>query len=234
MSRKADTPQSAAGKEIFKALEKIEQRGRSRDHIFRDWLDLMLSAYLSATEQMRTTGTIVEGADNPHEKRYLEIVQSYPSNEPMGQRVIDRFVEAHVALAKGIANGEPDPLGDLYMAAISYGEHGQFFTPHHIASAMAAMVGVQDGQRVLDPACGSGTILLMAAKQAPGALFYGIDLDERCAKMCAINLLLRGLSGGVQWGNALTYETYKQWNISDGWITEVDDPAPWNAEAQGP
>ena len=40
-------------------------------------------------------------------------------------------------------------------------ERGQFFTPRNIVRAMVEMMDPQPGQRVLDPACGSGGFLVM-------------------------------------------------------------------------
>ena len=60
----------------------------------------------------------------------------------------------------------------------------------------------------------------------PRARFLGIDLDERCAKMCALNLILRELSGRVYCGNTLTGEMYTAWDVTNGWVTRDDKPEP--------
>lgn len=69
-----------------------------------------------------------------------------------------------------------DPLGELYQQAISSGHNGQFWTPEHMSDMMAAItIGetLDDNQRVCDPTCGSGRMLLSAAKINRKALFYG-------------------------------------------------------------
>lgn len=126
----------------------------------------------------------------------------------------------------GIYRDDVDALGDVYMSAISFGEHGQFFTPQSVADVMAEVTTpeVKDGQSICDPCCGSGTLLLAAAKKNPRARFVGIDLDERCAKMCALNIALRELSGTVYCGNTLSGEMYTRWDISNGWISREDKP----------
>ena len=52
----------------------------------------------------------------------------------------------------------------------------------------------------------------------------GIDLDPRCAKMCALNLLLQGIRGDVYQGNALSGDMQTVWEIRGPWITERNAP----------
>lgn len=44
-----------------------------------------------------------------------------------------------------------------------------------IAAAMVELADVQDGQAVLDPMCGTGTLLLECSRRFPGADLYGSD-----------------------------------------------------------
>lgn len=44
-----------------------------------------------------------------------------------------------------------------------------------VAAAMAGLAGIRAGQRVLDPFCGAGTLLLEAHAIEPGATYLGID-----------------------------------------------------------
>jgi hypothetical protein len=55
---------------------------------------------------------------------------------------------------------------------------------------------------VLDPAVGSGVMLLAAASAIPPwatqlglVRFYGMDIDQTCVQMCRINIMLYGLNG---------------------------------------
>lgn len=243
MRRRADVPMSESGKAVWKALEKIEHRGHSRADVFRDWLDLLLETYLSTSEHIHSGGTDLAKPetfferDNRHETAYMAIVDRYKDNQSKGARAIDYFAEASTAALLGIYKDDADPFGDVYMSAISFGEHGQFFTPRHIADAMAAMAcaELEDGQIVADPSgCGSGIMLLAAAKINPRARFVGIDLDERCAKMCALNLISRELSGTVYCGNSLSGEMYTQWNIKDGWVWRIDKPERLDLKLETP
>ena len=59
-----------------------------------------------------------------------------------------------------------DPFGDLYMALVSKSaqqSQGQFFTPVHICDLMVLCTQTEEkktGQRMGDPTCGSGRLLL--------------------------------------------------------------------------
>ena len=68
-------------------------------------------------------------------------------------------------------NGEgfKDALGDLFMEHVSHGNNGQFFTPEPLCQFMSLATGVDElkpGQSMCDPTCGSGRMLLAAAKIA--------------------------------------------------------------------
>ena len=83
-------------------------------------------------------------------------------------------------------------------------------------------------KKVYDPTCGSGSTLIEASKVNPNLEFYGTDIDNRCAKMCALNMLMFDLNAYVQHGDTLTMETYKVWRIrKGGYIVETEpQPAP--------
>ncbi len=69
------------------------------------------------------------------------------------------------------------------------------------------------GERVADCCCGSGRMLLSAAKIKRNALFFGADIDRTCAMMCVINLCLNGLLGEVCWMDTLMNRFYAGWRI---------------------
>lgn len=217
------------GQEAWLHLETIINRGHSRGVVFLDWLDLMLTSYLSLTDNLRrpkfTEKLKANKLDGEYEDRYMRIVERYKDSKPRGERAIDLFAQAYGALTKEIGETQFDALGEIYEHMISYGEHGQFFTPTHVTHMMAEIAGIKDGETVADPCCGSGRMLLSAAKVNPNAVFYGIDVDERCAKMCALNMVFFNLNGEVLWGDSLAMKFRTQWNIGRGGIiVETDAP----------
>ena len=94
-----------------------------------------------------------------------------------------------------------DVLGEFYEQNISRKGSGQFFTPWHICKFMATCTAesIEDKPvdrpiRILDPSCGSGRMLLAGNKvNGPMHEYYGVDIDETCVKMTAINLFLNGM-----------------------------------------
>lgn len=108
-----------------------------------------------------------------------------------------------------------DPLGDYYEVLSSKGDKqffGQFFTPACVCDAMAMMtVGEQGqvGKTILDPACGSGRLLLAINDRYPENFVFGCDLDKTCVKMTSLNLCLQGACGEVCWKDALDDQDHR-------------------------
>jgi adenine-specific DNA-methyltransferase len=72
---------------------------------------------------------------------------------------------------------------------------GQFFTPLSIGRAMAAWLLADEPRLLLDPACGSGSLLAAAAHERTGTTkFVGIDVDSLAIAMTSANAALRGVA----------------------------------------
>ncbi|NLR60750.1 SAM-dependent DNA methyltransferase [Chitinophaga polysaccharea] len=114
-----------------------------------------------------------------------------------------------------------DLLGEFYALECADKRAGQYFTPVDISDLQAGLA-VQDpnscqiGQTVLDPACGSGTLLLAVARRYRYFLFFGADLSERCCKMALYNLISNDLSGEICHLNSLTNEFFQAFIIAPG------------------
>ncbi len=121
-----------------------------------------------------------------------------------------------VTIIGDVSEGFNDPIGELYMQAISSGHNGQYFTPTPICGMISKMsVGSNSlpGQRVLDPACGSGRMLLAAAKINRHLNLYGADLDNTCCKMALLNMLFNSLTGEIAHMNSLSNEFYTGYKV---------------------
>ena len=85
---------------------------------------------------------------------------------------------------------------------------------------------------VLDPACGSGRMLLAVAQRHRNWEFVGQDVDLRCVQITALNLAFRNLYGYVIWGNTLAVESkrvYRTGFDGRGFLREIAPaacPAP--------
>ncbi|WP_392452703.1 type I restriction-modification system subunit M [Corynebacterium dentalis] len=96
-----------------------------------------------------------------------------------------------------------DLLGDAYeylmrhFATESGKSKGQFYTPAEVSRILAKVVGIgphtSQDQTVYDPACGSGSLLLKAAAEAPrGMTIYGQEKDNGTWALSKMNMILHG------------------------------------------
>jgi type I restriction enzyme M protein len=109
-----------------------------------------------------------------------------------------------------------DLLGDAYeylmrhFATESGKSKGQFYTPAEVSRVLAKIVGIgpntRQDQTVLDPACGSGSLLLKAAAEAPrGITIYGQEKDNATWALSKMNMILHGSEDAdIQKGDTIT------------------------------
>ena len=109
-----------------------------------------------------------------------------------------------------------DLLGDAYeylmrhFATESGKSKGQFYTPAEVSRVLAKIVGIgphtRQDQTVLDPACGSGSLLLKAAAEAPrGITIYGQEKDNATWALSVMNMILHGnADADIQKGDTIT------------------------------
>jgi type I restriction enzyme M protein len=110
-----------------------------------------------------------------------------------GKDMVDRLsnligIFANLTLSANRAEGD-DLLGDAYeylmrhFATESGKSKGQFYTPAEVSRVMARVLDIDPstGQEhtVYDPTCGSGSLLLKVADEAPrGLSIYGQEMDN--------------------------------------------------------
>ena len=143
-----------------------------------------------------------------------------------GQDMVDRLsnlvgIFADLNLSANRAEGD-DLLGDAYeylmrhFATESGKSKGQFYTPAEVSRVMARVldIGPSTGQErtVYDPTCGSGSLLLKVADEAPrGLSIYGQEMDNATWALARMNMFLHDEPSAEIWrGNTLT---------SPHWIT---------------
>jgi len=96
-----------------------------------------------------------------------------------------------------------DLLGDAYeylmrhFATESGKSKGQFYTPAEVSHILAKVIGIGPGTRqdhtVYDPTCGSGSLLLKVADEAPrGITIYGQEKDNATWALVKMNMILHG------------------------------------------
>lgn len=120
-----------------------------------------------------------------------------------------------------------DVFGDAYeflmtMYASSAGKSGgEFYTPQEVSELLAeiAIVGKKEVNKVYDPACGSGSLLLKFAKvlgrENVRQGFYGQEINLTTYNLCRINMFLHDVN-------------YNHFDIAHG--DTLTDPKHWDDE----
>jgi len=196
--------------DYFNELTKqINQLGRRHDlaRVFNDLLTMGICSYHSTNIKSR-----LQEKDEVNERLYLETIKPYKKEE------IEEFSKALGLIQLNVyENPYSDTLGEFFMQQITRGQNGQYFTLEPVCDMMAKMnlEGIEgEGKRIQDPACGSGRMLLSAAKINHRNYFYGADNSSTCAKMATLNFFLNGLKGEVAWMNSLSMEWFGGWHVN--------------------
>lgn len=125
------------------------------------------------------------------------------------------------------ADSSIDAFGDAYeflmsMYASSAGKSGgEFFTPQEVSELLAEIttVGKKEVNKVYDPACGSGSLLLKFAKvlgkENVRLGFYGQEINLTTYNLCRINMFLHDIN-------------YEKFDIAHG--DTLIDPKHWDDE----
>lgn len=124
-----------------------------------------------------------------------------------GKEKVDRLTKLisifeNLNFSKNRADGD-DLLGDAYeylmrnFATQSGKSKGQFYTPAEVSRAMAKLIGVENSksrsETIYDPTCGSGSLLLKAANEAPhGLTIFGQEKDNTTRALAVMNMILHG------------------------------------------
>jgi type I restriction enzyme M protein len=124
-----------------------------------------------------------------------------------GKEMVDRLTKLVTIFAdldfRGSRAEGDDLLGDAYeylmrhFATESGKSKGQFYTPAEVSRILAKIVGMgpytSQDQTVYDPACGSGSLLLKVADEAPrGVTIYGQEKDNATWALAKMNMILHG------------------------------------------
>jgi len=187
------TPYSTALADFKKLFERLSYR-HSYSETFTHFLDFALYT--------------LDPMKNKEPVMYLEKI--YTEKEaPLLVDLFYNWIDASDNNGEGFA----DVLGDLFMEFVSHGRNGQFFTPQPVCDMMAAITIDKDQGSVSDPACGSGRLLMAAAKINRLFKFYGADNDLTCCKMAALNMIINTMPGEIAHMNSLSLEYYRSFII---------------------
>lgn len=131
-----------------------------------------------------------------------------------------------------------DILGDAYEWILSYfapqkAKEGEIYTPREVIKLIVKILDIGDGCDVLDPASGSGGMLIEAYEHVksklqgknPGLMLYGQELNETTATLSKLNFILHGIQD---------YDIYEGFDSLTNPQFEVADYVianpPWNQD----
>ena len=171
------------GEIINKALDAIETENKAKlEGVFRN-IDFNSETNLGeAKDKNRRLKTLLEDFNKPQ----LDMHPSRVSEDVIGNTyiyLIERF------------------------ASDAGKKAGEFYTPYKVSELVAKLCKPIAGARICDPACGSGGLLIEAAKVVgnPNHALYGMEANGSTWALCRMNMFLHGKdSADIRWCNTLT------------------------------
>lgn len=109
--------------------------------------------------------------------------------------------------------GNQDIIGNTYQyligrfAADAGKKGGEFYTPPEVADLLAKLLAPKPGERICDPACGSGSLLIRVGNEVPTHNFalFGQESNGSTWALCRMNMFLHGLDNArIEWCNTIT------------------------------
>ncbi len=180
-------------------------------------------------------GIEVSSQGQPSEADFKGLFADFDVNSPkLGNSVAERNARL-VMLMDGVAemrlgdyqNNTIDAFGDAYeflmgMYASDAGKSGgEFFTPQEVSELLTRIAthGKTSANKIYDPACGSGSLLLKAikvlGKDNVRQGFYGQEINLTTYNLCRINMFLHDVD-------------YDRFDIALG--DTLTDPKHWDDE----
>ncbi len=176
------------------------------------WSDFVTASAISISN------IIDEANSKQREAEYMNIISRYADKNE------SELISKLLAVTASALDEDPeqDFLGKMFMKLeLGSHQHGQFFTPYHISSLMAATTEEQITRTIEEngyvtmnePACGAGANIIAARAEVvkagydPGMNMFVVaqDIDRTSAMMCYIQLSLLGVSGYIVIGDTLRY-----------------------------
>jgi type I restriction enzyme M protein len=111
--------------------------------------------------------------------------------------------------------GNIDVIGNAYeyliarFAAGAGKKAGEFYTPAEVSELLAEILDPKPGERICDPACGSGSLLIKCGnkvknKKSNDFALYGQEINGSTWALAKMNMFLHGMdSTRIEWGDTI-------------------------------
>ena len=171
------------GQTINTVLEKIEDANKAKLHnVFRN-IDFNSEANLGQARQRNT--------------RLKNLLEDFAGLDLRPEQV-----------------GHMDVIGDVYeyliaqFASQAGKKAGEFYTPAEVSETLARLVSPKSGDRICDPTCGSGSLLIRTSKQIQGKDFslFGQEMNGSTWALCKMNMFLHEVDAAtIQWEDTIRH-----------------------------
>jgi len=146
--------------------------------------------------------------------------------------------------SKKLHRVSPDIMGDAYEWILMYfapqkAKEGEVYTPREVIDLLIRMLDPKPGEKVYDPACGSGGMLISAfnyveekyGEEGVKKLFlYGQEANQTTYAFCKMNAYIHDIRDvDVRMGDTLIYPKFKDGDALDSFHVVVANP-PWNQD----
>ncbi len=134
-----------------------------------------------------------------------------------------------------------DIIGDVYeyliarFAATAGKKAGEFYTPAEVSETLARLVTPKPGDRICDPACGSGSLLIRTAKQVGSDDFslYGQEMNGSTWALCKMNMFLHSMDASrIEWEDTIRHPQFVENHILMKFDVVVANP-PFSLDKWG-
>jgi len=128
------------------------------------------------------------------------------------KNLLEDFADPRLDLRPSII-GNRDIIGDVYeyligqFAAGAGKKAGEFYTPPEVSILLAKLVQPKPGDRICDPACGSGSLLIRVAKETGSKNYFlgGQESNGSTWALCRMNMFLHDMDGAqIEWCNTIS------------------------------
>jgi len=112
-----------------------------------------------------------------------------------------------------------DIIGNAYeyligkFAAGAGKKAGEFYTPPEISRLLTKLLDPQPGERIYDPACGSGSLLIKCAEQVDGGDYalYGQESNGSTWALAMMNMFLHDVNQPkIEWGDTIRNPLHRE------------------------
>jgi len=167
------------GEIINKALEELEDNNKAKlEGVFRN-IDFNSESNLGQTkDRNRRLKSLIDDFSNPK----LDL-------RPSVIRNADIVGNTYQYLIKLFASGAGK-------------KGGEFYTPEEVSLLLAKLLQPKEGDRICDPACGSGSLLITVSKEVGNRNFslYGQESNGSTWALCKMNMFLHDIDNArIEW-----------------------------------